>query len=87
MSNVYPRETVEFIPVEVTVDGETVTDGVQFCVTNRVTRPTSWISPVTLEGKIGVMTNAQPVGVYVIWAKVTDSPEVPVIRCGEYRVT
>lgn len=85
--NVYERETVEFIPVTVTINGDTVTEAVEFAVTVAVDRPTDWAAPVELDGRIGVMTDHQDPGSYTVWARVTDSPEVPVIRCGSYRVT
>lgn len=87
MSNRYPRETIEFIPVTVTVDGTPVTTGVMFSVTDWGVRPTIWTEPISLGDRIGVMTVTQPPGSYQIWAKVTDSPETPVILCGGYVVT
>ncbi len=86
----YPRETVEFIPVTVTVDGEEVTSGVAFSVVQLITgaeRPGAWIAPVALGGRIGVMTDQQEPGIYAVWAKITDAPEIPVVFCGEYKVT
>lgn len=87
MSNTYPRETVEFIPVTVTLDGVAVTDGVEFCVTESNARPVTWVAPVELDDLIGVMTDQQEPDTYTVWARVTDNPEIPVILCGRYRVT
>ena len=87
MSNFYPRESVEFIPVTVTVDGASVSAGVEVCVTTRSARPVDWADPVELEGQIGVMTGGQDPGTYTVWARVTDNPEIPVIECGTYRIT
>jgi len=88
VTNYYPRETTEFVPVTVTVDGVSVTSGVQFSITNGQTRPTVWMESVTLDDQIGFMLTAPlTVGAYRVWAKVTDSPEIPVIECGSYRVT
>lgn len=85
--NRYPRETIEFIGVTVTVDGVSVTTGVGLSVTKFGIRPTIWIAPVTIDGRIGVMTETQDPGTYQVWARVTDSPETPVILCGQYVIT
>ena len=87
MSNGYPRETIEFIPVTVTVDGTPVTTGVMFSITRLHERPTVWVEPIILEDRIGVMTQHQTPGTYLVWAKVSDDPETPVILCGAYVVT
>lgn len=86
MSDYYQRETVEFIPVTVTVDGVPVTSGVEFAVTSGGARPTSWAAPVTIDGQIGVMTSQQPLGRYTVWARISSAPETPVICCGYYTV-
>jgi hypothetical protein len=87
MSSDYPRETIEFQPVTVTVDGAAVTTGVQLCVVPHGARPTGWAAPVTLDGKIGVMVEGLTPGLYDIWAQITSSPEIPVIDCGIISVT
>lgn len=87
MTNRYPRETVEFQAVTVTVDGATVTSNVEFCVINRTARPTTWAAATTLEGRIGIMVEDYEPGIYAVWARITDSPEIPVLKCGEFTVT
>jgi hypothetical protein len=87
VANVYPRETVEFIPVTVTVDGTPVTTGVQFAVVADGVRPTTFSAPVTLSGKIGVLISGLAAGNYRIWAQVTAAPETPVIECGYITIT
>ena len=82
-----PRESTEFIPVEVTVDGAAVTTGVQFAVIGRNERPSVWTAPVTLGGKIGVMVGGYAPGDYYVWARIQGSPEVPVIAAGSFRVS
>lgn len=82
-----PRESVEFVPVTVTVDGATVTTGVELAVVQDGERPTVWAAPVTLSGQIGVMTGTYAVGTWRVWARVTSNPEVPVVDCGYFRVT
>ncbi len=82
----YPRETVELIPVTVTVNGAPVTTGVQLCVTPDGARPTVWEAPYELDGRIGYMLDGTLQGdkAYRVWAKVTDTPEIPVIDCGSF---
>ena len=83
----FPRETVEFQPVTVTVDGVAVTTGVKFAVVTDGARPTTWTDAVTLSGRIGVMVQGLATGNWRVFAQVTSSPEVPVIDCGAFVVT
>lgn len=89
MTNIYPRESVEFQPILVTVDGTTVTTNVETQITSVSGRPssTSWIPAVTLDGQIGLMIQGLSVGTYEVWARVSDSPEIPVIDCGSFAVS
>ena len=87
MTSSYPRETVEFAPITVKVDGVEVLTGVTVSVVAAGVRPTVWVAPTTLDGKIGVMVTGMTAGLYDIWAKVVSSPETPVIYCGPLRVT
>ena len=85
--NEYPRETIEFQPVVITVDGVTVTTGIQFAIVPAGTRPTTWTAPTTLGADSGVMVSGLTAGVYVVWAKITSSPETPVVECGRFIIT
>ena len=85
--NTYPRESVEFQPVQVKVDGEAVTTGVELALALGSARPVDWQTPTTLDGKIGVMVTGLDVGTWHVWARVTSAPETPVIDCGYFRVT
>lgn len=85
--NQYPRETLEFQPVTVTVDGVAVTANVEHCVTPNGVRPATWIAPVTVSGKQGVMVQALTPGFYDVWVRVTSSPEVPVLLAGQFQIT
>lgn len=89
MTNIYPRESVEFQPILVTVDGTTVTANVETQITSVSGRPSSsaWIPAVTLDGQIGLMIEGLSVGTYEVWARVSDSPEIPVIDCGSFAVS
>ena len=85
--NVYPRETVEFQEVTVTVDGAPVTTGVAFAVVEDGARPATWSPAEVIGSKIGVMVAGLIPGRYRVWAQVTSSPEIPVIDCGPFQVT
>lgn len=87
MSNRYPRETVEFLPVTITVDGAPVTTNVELSVVARTARPQTWTTPTTLDGQIGVMVEGYEPATYAVWARITDTPETPVIRAGEFIIT
>lgn len=84
----YPRETVEFVPVVVTVDGTAVTAGVEVSITESLaTRPTEWNAADTLDGKTGFMIDHETPGNRYVWARITDNPEVPVVYCGAITIT
>jgi hypothetical protein len=85
--NSYPRETKEFLHAPIAVDGATVTTGIEYAVAERNIRPTAWTNAVTLEGKTGVMIDGYTVGDYVLWARITSAPEVPVLSVGMFKVT
>ncbi len=87
MVNKFPRETVEFQPVVIRVDGVIVTTGVQFDVTPYGDRPSTWANPTQIDDEIGVMVTGYTAGQYTVWAKVTSAPETPVIDCGYFIVT
>jgi hypothetical protein len=87
MTNTYPRETVEFQAVTVTVNGQVVTDDVEFSITERDVRPTVWDVAVVNGSEIGFMVEGFDPGVWKVWARVTSAPEVPVVDCGFFIVT
>lgn len=87
MPNSYPRETVEFQPVTVAINGLSVLVGIQFALTSGTARPTTWANPATVSGKIGVMITGLAPGIWTVWAKVVYSPETPVINCGSIVIT
>ena len=84
----FQRETYEYLPVAVTVNGTAVTTGVEFAIVDLSTRPTTYGSAVTLGTAIGVMVNgtALGVGTFQVFAKVTSSPEIPVLHAGTFRI-
>lgn len=89
MTNLYPRETVEFQPITVTVNGTAVTTDVDFAVVASSARPlvADWVAAYTLEGKIGVLIDTMDPGTYEVWARVTSFPETPVLQAGQIIIT
>ena len=84
----FQRETLEFLPVSVTVNGTAVTTDVEFSVVDLDSRPSTFGAATTIGGAIGVMVNGTALGpgTFRVFAKVTSSPEIPVIDCGSFRV-
>jgi hypothetical protein len=85
--NRYPRETVEFTPITVTVDGVPVVDDVEIAITPMGERPTTWQPAPVLGGRIGVMISALDPGWHTAWARVASSPETPVIELDSFEIT
>lgn len=86
MTSTYPRETVEFIPVAVTVNGVAVTTNVEFSLVPDGSRPTTWTTAATLSGAIGVLISSLTPGLWSVYARVSSAPETPVINCGTFIV-
>ena len=84
----FQRETYEFLPVVVTANGSAVTNGVQAAIVAVGERPSTWGTVTTLGTAIGVMVagTALGVGTFEVYARVTDSPEVPVLNAGSFRI-
>ena len=84
--NVYPRETVEFLPLTVT-DGDDPVTTFQVAVTAYGARPTTWSANTELDGEHGVMVSGLAPGYYSLWAKVTANPETRVVHLGHIAIT
>ena len=81
-----PRESVEFVVVAMTVDGEPVTpNGISVCAPG--VRPVLWETPITLEGKAGFLTGEYSPATYNVYARADDDPETPVVRAGTLTIT
>ena len=89
MTNIYPRESVEFQPVLITLDNVSITTGIQIAVLKTNDRPVDgdWFTASTLSGQAGFFTGSYAAGTWKVWAKVSDSPETPVIDCGVFQVS
>ena len=88
MTNTYPRESVEFMALDVKNGATAVTD-YQVQVTPGTGRPTpgAWVTNTTLDGKRGLMISGLARGSYAAWVKVTANPEIPVLMAGFFSVT
>lgn len=82
----YERETVQFHPVAVTRNDETVTTGVEFAVTAPGNRPETWAPAEVVAGQTGLMVENMAPGPYTVWARVTSGVERVVIDTGTIEV-
>lgn len=84
-----PRETKEYVPVLVAVNGVPVLSGVQFAITAANVRPTTpdWVAALVDSDKTLVLVEGLSVGRYLVWARVTAGQEVSVIEAGELLIT
>jgi hypothetical protein len=82
-----PHETVEYIPVPVTLNGVVTTTGVEFAVVADGIRPTTWTAAVVLSSATYVLLTGLTAGQWRVWARVTAAPEIAVIECGYITVT
>lgn len=89
MTDRYPRETKEFVAVTVRRDGEPVVDPgvVEVALTKDRDRPTVWAAPTVVGGELRVLLEGRGPGLWHVWARVTDSPEVAVVELGEVIIT
>ncbi len=75
-----PRETVEFLPLNVN-DGSTAVTTFQTAVLPYKSRPqpSDWVSAVTIGSEHGFMVQGLTPGMYGVWVRVTSTPETIVI--------
>ena len=99
--NVYPLETDEFAPVTVMVNGVApVYTDVEFAITKLGDRPTgvivsssagdstlnSWF-PAMQEGfSFGIQIAGYSLGTYMVWARVFNSTDTPVIEVAQFKI-
>ena len=81
-----PRETIEFLPITVTVNGANITTGVMFSTVIAPVRPTVWTAAVTVNGTIGIVVSGAAPGLYTVYAKIAGTGETPVMLCGQYLI-
>ena len=84
----YQRETYEFQPINISVNGSAVTAGVEATIVELGARPSTWGTVTTIGTAIGVMVSgtALGVGTFEVYARISDSPEVPVLNAGTFRI-
>lgn len=88
MTERFPRETDELLPVTVTLAGTPVT-AFQVQVTRNGARPIpgGWSAPVMKDGARHVRVNQGARGEWRVWAKPTTDDEAPHIDCGTFITT
>lgn len=79
---VYLKESVEFQPVIVELDGAVIEE-FDVCIVPYRARPEDWQSPTVLEGQPGIMIQGLEIGTYDIYVRITHNPEIPVIPAGQ----
>jgi hypothetical protein len=89
--NVYDRDTAEHMAITVTKTPfgeppEIVTTGVEFAVHAFGQPRTAWEAPFVLEGRLGVWVEDYAPGSWLVDARVTDSPEIPVFNVARFTV-
>lgn len=86
MSNVYPRETDEFVRVAVSVNRAPVTSGVAIAIVPDGQRPVSYTPALIKEGNTGFRLRNLAAGIWHVYARVVLVDETPVIDCGRFEV-
>lgn len=81
-----PRETNEWLPLNVEVNGLPLAS-FDTAITAVGVRPSTWTPTVTLDGEPGVMVDGLTPGTYKVWVKVTAAPQEIVIHVGNVVVT
>lgn len=92
MTDKFPRETVEHLPIGVTVKNALgavvpITVDIETSLAPIGWRPSTWLPAVTVDGLVGVMIQGLTRGSWTIFARVAESPEVPVMECGTVIIT
>lgn len=79
--NVFLKESIEFQPVAVELDGSPYTS-FEVCIVLDSARPDGWSPAVVIDGQPGIMIQDLAIGLYHIYVKINSVPEVPVIKAG-----
>lgn len=76
----FPRETDEFLPLDVRDKGQAVTS-FETALLRSGTRPTEgdWLNAVVVEGELGLRVQGLDRGTYGIWVRVPGTSETPVV--------
>ena len=85
------RETLEQLEVTITTDVTITGDVVEFAVSSTTGRPVVWVAGSWHPTKAGVALTptigaagalAVTPGRWLLWCRITDTPEHPVLSCG-----
>ncbi|HEY8294714.1 MAG TPA: hypothetical protein VIG41_05200 [Micrococcaceae bacterium] len=86
MTDLYPSQTVEYVPQPITEHGTIITTGVQFSIVPNGQPPGSWTPAVIQDGTTCFLLSGKTPGLYRKWAQVTAGAEVAVLDCGTLTV-
>ena len=86
MNDLYPSQTVEYVPIPVTADGAVVTTGVAYSVVPNLKPPGAWTAAVLVNNQTCWLLTGLTPGTYRKWAQVTAGTEIAVIDCGTLTV-
>lgn len=86
MANAYPRESVEFQPVNIMVEGTPVLTGLSFAVVPDGSRPVTFSPADMVGGRPGFYVGGFGPGTYRVFAQLENPPETPVIDCGYFYI-
>jgi len=84
--NSYDRDSAEYLELIVTVDGATVTSGIEYAVTTGDERPSAWAPVTIVDGRPMALLQGRAPGTYVVWARVTAGSELVVMRVDTFLV-
>jgi hypothetical protein len=82
-----PRESSEWHPFTVTVDGTPVTTGVETAVTTISARPATWTPATVRDGKTLIRIAGLTPSTYRAWARITRSDETAVVDLGLFSIS
>lgn len=84
---VYPRGSVEFHEIPLS-NGDTPILPTSVAATPWNIHPTTeWASPAAIGGLRGLMVGSYEPGYYRTWARVTSTPETPVVESEPFTIT
>ena len=84
--DLYPSQTVEYVPIPILASGVAVTTGVSFSVVPNLKPPGTWTPAVMVNGQTCWLLSGFTPGVYRKWAQVIAGAETAVIDCGTLTV-
>lgn len=83
-----PRESQEFVVIDLRIDGQRVTTGLEISITTDDTRPVVWTpATTTTTGKTGTPISGLTPGDYTVWVRITQAGETPVRMAGILVIT